>query len=76
MYRACTTMSRFVQWVESYLYLVAGMSHYIVEPTRSCDPCTCTVPSLCNQRRYDQVLYVRESKLFNTPHCRIFDVLG
>ena len=48
-------------------YVVTGMSHYIVDPTRSCDPCTCTVPRMCNQRHYDQVLYVRESKLFNTP---------
>ena len=43
------------------------MSHYIVDPTRSCGPCACTVPRMCNQRHYDQVLYVRESKLFNTP---------
>ena len=32
----CTTC--FVQWVEGYL--VACMSHYIVDPTRPCDPCT------------------------------------
>ena len=31
---------------------------------------------MCDQRHYNQVLYVRESKLYNTPHCRISDVLG
>ena len=68
----CTTC--FVQWVEGYL--VACMSHYIVDPTRLCDPCTCTLPGMCDQRHYDQVLYVRESKLYSTPHSRISDVLG
>ena len=32
----CTTC--FVQWVEGCL--VACMCHYIVDPTRLCDPCT------------------------------------
>ena len=68
----CTTC--FVQWVEGYL--VACMSHYIVDPTRLCDSCICTLPGMCDQRHYDQVLYVRESKLYSTPHCRISDVLG
>ena len=30
-----------MQWVEGYL--VACMSHYIVDPTRLCDPCICTL---------------------------------
>ena len=71
----CTTC--FVQWVEAYL--VACMSHYIVDPTRSCDSCTVLyrwIPGMCDQRHYDQVLYVMESQLFSTPHCRISDVLG
>ena len=34
----CTTC--FVHRIEGYL--VACMSHYIVDPTRTCDPCTCT----------------------------------
>ena len=75
MYFCCTTC--FVQRVEGYL--VACMSHYIVDPTRLCNPCTelyWEIPGLCDQRHYDQVLYVRESKLFSTPHCRISDVLG
>ena len=38
----CTTC--FVQWVEGYL--VACMSHYIVDPTRSCDPCTVSTLSV------------------------------
>ena len=59
----CTTC--FVQWVEGYL--VACMSHYIVDPTRLCDPCTCicTLSGMCDQRHYNQVLYVlyvRQSK--------------
>ena len=54
-----------MHWVEGYL--VACMSHYIVDPTRLCDPCTRTLPGMCDQRHYDQVLYVRESKLFSTP---------
>ena len=58
----CTTC--FVQWVEGYL--VACISHYIVDPTRLCDPCTCTLPGMCDQRHCDQVLYVRESKLYST----------
>ena len=61
-----------MQWLEGYL--IACMSHYIVDLTRSCDPCTYTVPIMCNQRHYDQVLYVRESKLFSTPHRRISDI--
>ena len=36
-------------------YLVACMSHYIVGPTRLCDPCTCPLPGMCDQRHYDQV---------------------
>ena len=40
-----------MQWVEGYL--VACMSHYIVDPTRLCDPCICTLPGMCDQRHYD-----------------------
>ena len=54
-----------MHWVEGYL--VACMSHYIVDPTRLCDPCICTLPGMCDQRHYDQVLYVRESNCLVLP---------
>ena len=55
----------------------ATLSHAcLITPTRLCDPCTCTLPGVCDQRHYDQVFCVRESKLYSTPHSRISDVLG
>ena len=44
MYLHGLLYSCFMQWVEGYL--VSCMSHYIVDTTRLCDPCTCTITTI------------------------------